>query len=61
MGSVEYGPGRGADDVLESLAFLLMLGAAEKGLAVVAMEPLRGGTLVKGLPPEARKVLVPAA
>jgi predicted aldo/keto reductase-like oxidoreductase len=30
--------------------------AAEKGLAVVAMEPLRGGTLVKGLPPEARTV-----
>jgi predicted aldo/keto reductase-like oxidoreductase len=31
--------------------------AAAKGLAVVAMEPLRGGTLVKGLPPDARKVL----
>lgn len=30
--------------------------AASRGLAVVAMEPLRGGTLVKGLPPEARKV-----
>ena len=31
--------------------------AAAKGLAIVAMEPLRGGTLVNGLPPEARKVL----
>jgi len=31
--------------------------AAEKGLAVVAMEPLRGGTLVNGLPPRAREVL----
>jgi predicted aldo/keto reductase-like oxidoreductase len=30
--------------------------ASERGLAVVAMEPLRGGTLVNGLPPEARKV-----
>ena len=29
--------------------------AAARGLAVIAMEPLRGGTLVKGLPPEARK------
>ncbi|MEA3463062.1 MAG: aldo/keto reductase [Bacteroidota bacterium] len=31
--------------------------ADEKGLAVVAMEPLRGGTLVNGLPPAAREVL----
>ena len=29
--------------------------AAAAGLAVVAMEPLRGGTLVKGLPPDALK------
>lgn len=35
--------------------------AAEKGLAVVAMEPLRGGTLVNGLPPAAREVLQQAA
>ena len=31
--------------------------AAGKGLAILAMEPLRGGTLVNGLPAEARKVL----
>lgn len=35
--------------------------AAGKGLAVVAMEPLRGGTLVKGLPPAARTILEEAA
>ncbi len=35
--------------------------AAGKGLAVVAMEPLRGGTLVDGLPQTARKVLEEAA
>lgn len=35
--------------------------AAEKGLAVVAMEPLRGGTLVNGLPPSAKEVLHQAA
>jgi uncharacterized protein len=34
--------------------------AAAKGLAVVAMEPLRGGTLVHGLPPEALEVLMRA-
>ncbi|MCK4990011.1 MAG: aldo/keto reductase, partial [Bacteroidales bacterium] len=31
--------------------------AARKGLAVVAMEPLRGGALVDGLPEDARKIL----
>ena len=35
--------------------------AAGKGLAVVAMEPLRGGTLVTGLPQAARKVMLEAA
>ncbi|MCD4709447.1 MAG: aldo/keto reductase [Bacteroidales bacterium] len=35
--------------------------AAGKGMAVVAMEPLRGGTLVNGLPPAARKVMEQAA
>ena len=38
-----------------------LLYAAEKGLAVVAMEPLRGGTLVNGLPPAAREVMKQAA
>ena len=31
--------------------------ASRKGLGVIAMEPLRGGALVNGLPDEARKVL----
>ncbi|MEN8202841.1 MAG: aldo/keto reductase [Bacteroidota bacterium] len=31
--------------------------AAERNLAVVAMEPLRGGALVSGLPKEAREIL----
>ena len=31
--------------------------AADRGLAVVVMEPLRGGALVKGLPAEARRIL----
>jgi predicted aldo/keto reductase-like oxidoreductase len=35
--------------------------AASRGLAVVAMEPLRGGTLVNGLPPAARELLQNAA
>ena len=35
--------------------------AAAKGLAVVAMEPLRGGTLVNGLPPAAWKLMEQAA
>ncbi len=38
-----------------------LLYAAEKGLAVVAMEPLRGGTLVNGLPLKARELLEQAA
>jgi len=38
-----------------------LLYAAGKGLAVVAMEPLRGGTLVNGLPPAARQLLQEAA
>jgi uncharacterized protein len=35
--------------------------AAGKGLAVVAMEPLRGGTLVNGIPSAAMKVMQQAA
>jgi predicted aldo/keto reductase-like oxidoreductase len=35
--------------------------AAGKGLAVVAMEPLRGGTLVNGIPEDAREVMQQAA
>jgi uncharacterized protein len=35
--------------------------AASRGLAIVAMEPLRGGTLVNGLPPAARELLQNAA
>lgn len=35
--------------------------AASKNLAVVAMEPLRGGALVSGLPKEAREILHDAA
>jgi len=35
--------------------------AASKNIAVVAMEPLRGGALVKGLPAEAKDVLSAAA
>lgn len=38
-----------------------LLYAAEKGLAVIAMEPLRGGTLVNGLPPAARELMKQAA
>jgi len=38
-----------------------LLYAAGKGLAVVAMEPLRGGTLVNGIPEDAREVMQQAA
>ena len=34
-----------------------LLYAAEKEIAVIAMEPLRGGSLVNGLPEQSRKVL----
>ncbi len=34
-----------------------LLAAAEKGIPVIIMEPLRGGRLVQGLPGEARKVM----
>jgi len=35
--------------------------AAQKGIAVVAMEPLRGGSLVTGLPAEANSILLEKA
>jgi predicted aldo/keto reductase-like oxidoreductase len=38
-----------------------LLYAADKGMAVVVMEPLRGGSLVNGLPGDARKILSEAA
>ena len=34
-----------------------LLYASEKNIAVVAMEPLRGGSLVNGLPEESRRIL----
>ena len=34
-----------------------MMAAAEKGITVVIMEPLRGGRLVRNLPPEAKKLI----